>query len=175
MIVVTGFGPFLDVEENPSGRLARSVDGARMGGHTVLGVELPVSYERAPAQTLALIRRVRPVLVLGLGVAVSRSGAQVERRAVNRGSEKNPDMDGAWRTTLGDGPDALVCGIADRLATALQIGTSDDAGQYVCNAWLYGVLRGAPGTDAAFVHISDAAALEPAQLLEGLGRWLEAP
>lgn len=173
MIVVTGFGPFLDVEDNPSGRLAQAVDGARIGGHTVLGQVLPVSYERAPRRALELARR-RPALILGLGVAASRTGAQVERVAVNAGSTQNPDVDGVWKERLGDGPDALRCGIADELAAALRIETSDDAGRYVCNAWLYGLLRHAPRTPAAFVHIADASALEPTALLEGLGRWLEA-
>ncbi|MCP4803969.1 MAG: hypothetical protein GY913_08950 [Proteobacteria bacterium] len=171
MIVVTGFGPFLDVSENPSGALARAVDGARVRGHTVRGVELPVSYERAPRQVIELVRSFAPVLVLGLGVATRRSGAQVERQARNRGSQEHADMDGQRRTRLGRGPEVVRCPIADPLAAALEIGTSNDAGDYVCNAWLYGVSRGLAGTDVAFVHISTA--MEPAWLLRGLGRWLE--
>jgi pyrrolidone-carboxylate peptidase len=51
--LVTGFGPFLDVVDNPSGALARALDGSRIGPWRVVGMELPVSTARAPALSLA--------------------------------------------------------------------------------------------------------------------------
>jgi pyroglutamyl-peptidase len=94
MILVTGFGPFLDVEENPSGRLARRIDGARIAGHTVHGEVLPVTYAEAPALTLALAERLRPVLVVGLGVARGREQVMVERIGRRPEVSAAPDVRG---------------------------------------------------------------------------------
>jgi hypothetical protein len=53
-----------------------------------------------------------------------------------------------------------------RLALALGANVSDDAGRYVCNAWLYRVARGFPAP-VGFVHVPPSG-LDPAILLAGL-------
>lgn len=173
MIVVTGFGPFLDVETNPSGALARAVDGARVGRHTVVGLELPVSYERAVQETVSFAQRLRPALVLGLGVATNRTGVQVEHVAVNRTHPEHADVDGRRPKDLGPGPARVVSSVAPKLAQALGCEPSHDAGVYVCNAWLYGVTTSLATLPVAFVHIASDQALSAAELLAGLGRWQE--
>ena len=52
-LLLTGFEPFLDVAVNPSGLVARAMDGERLGPHgpRLRGVELPVSFARAPNVT----------------------------------------------------------------------------------------------------------------------------
>ncbi len=42
---------------------------------------------------------------------------------------------------------------ASRLAEALGTSLSDDAGDYVCNGWLYRVLRARPRARIGFVHL----------------------
>lgn len=151
VVLVTGFGPFLQVNDNPSGRLAQVLNGRRAGGHTVVGRALPVSYGPGLARALALTRRLAPRLVIGLGVHRG-DGVQVERVGYNRTGDR-PDVDGVCPADLGPGPDALVTPLdVEHLARCLGASVSSDAGQYLCNAWLYTVLRDAscPGV---FIHI----------------------
>jgi pyrrolidone-carboxylate peptidase len=61
----------------------------------------------------------------------------------------------------------------EALAEALGAGVSDDAGAYVCNAWLYAVTRGLPGVPVGFVHVPDQGMPED-QLLAGLARLVTA-
>jgi len=169
MILVTGFGPFGPVVDNPAARLARAVHGRRTGGETVVGLVIPTSFARGPAATIAAARLVGPRFVIGIGVATTRSGVEVERRAVATGDGRTPDVDGATLDRL-DGPDVVASTLdPERLAAVLGADLSDDAGRYVCNAWLYQVAR-ALDVPVGFVHVpSDG--LDPERLLTAL-RWL---
>lgn len=169
MVLVTGFGPFGAVVDNPAARLARGVDGRRTGGETVVGRVIPVSYARGPDATIAAARMFRPRFVVGIGVATARSGIEVERRAVAIGDGRTPDVDGVVQVRL-DGPDVVAATLdAERLAAALGADLSDDAGHYVCNAWLYRVAR-ALDVPVGFVHVPSAG-LDAERLLAAL-RWL---
>jgi pyroglutamyl-peptidase len=174
MILVTGFGPFLDVQENPSGRIARRLDGARVAGHTVYGELLPVTYDEAPARTLALAARLRPALVVGLGVARGRERVMVERVGRRPTATAAPDVSGR-RPAPPTGAPAEVRATLDveAFAEALGADVSNDAGTYVCNAWLYAVARGLPGVPVGFVHVPDQGMPED-QLLAGLARLVTA-
>ena len=152
MILVTGFGPFLNVTENPSAQLALSLDGRTFAGHKVIGRVLPVSYERAPALTLATVREEGPFsLVLGTGVARGRAGLCVESVA-HPECGAQLDVDGERMTRLGQGKVASTLDVAE-LASCLQATVSGDAGGYVCNAWLYQVAVALPQTTVGFVHL----------------------
>ncbi len=164
MILLTGFGPFLDVVDNPSATLARTLDGARVAGFTVVAEILDVSYERAPATVMELASIFEPVLVVGTGIARSRSEVQVERTG-RGGPSVGEDVDGACP--------ALPAGIfhspvAEALADALGVSLSDDAGRYVCNAWLYSVGRSL-AQPVGFVHIPPGG-IPAAPFLKALGR-----
>ena len=154
-ILVVGFGPFVDVAENPAAALARSVDGLRGPGVEVVGRELPVSYARAPELTRTWAAELSADLVLGIGVASRRTRPEVERVGRRRAGDQRPDADGERPAELApDGPDELASPQADAVAKALRVETSDDAGRYVCNAWLYRSLRN--GLRAAFLHVPPA-------------------
>jgi pyroglutamyl-peptidase len=154
-ILVVGFGPFVGVAENPAAALARAVDGLRGPKLEVVGRELPVSYARAPVLTLEWAREVAADFVLGIGVANRRKLPQVERIGRRRAGDARADADGERLDVLApDGPDELPCPITIPVARALQVGVSDDAGAYVCNAWLYRTLR--IGLPAAFLHVPPA-------------------
>lgn len=167
MILVTGFGPFPGVDDNPSAAAARAVDGLRVGGETIVGEVLPVSYARAPARVLALARALQPRAIVALGVATSRRGVEVERRARRGANPDRADVDGARRPDV-PGPDEVRATLpVDALTRALRATPSDDAGRYVCNALLYDVLRGLPGVPAGFVHVP-AEGIDRNRLLRGL-------
>lgn len=175
-VLVTGFGAFLDVVDNPSGWLAERVHGAQIpGGPEVYGLRLPVSYGRAPSQTLAAIGALRPRLVIGLGVATGRTEVCVEALGRRSPLSDQPDVDGVVLSDLEEGGPASVQATApvELLARALGAVVSEDAGGYVCNAWLYRVLRGLQRTPAAplpavvFVHMPTRG-LPPELLLSGI-------
>ena len=137
---------------NPAETLVRALDGDRVRGHTVVAQVMPVSHRSAHLETLALARSHGPVLVLGIGVATGRSALSVERQA-RRAVGVRPDVNGEV-LALPRGPRVLPVGVdTDRLAAALGSELSDDAGDYVCNGWLYRVLRAAPGPQVGFLHL----------------------
>lgn len=167
MILLTGFGPFMDVVHNPSAALARELDGARVGGATVVGEVLEVSYGAAPKRVIDLARAFRPLLVLGTGVARTRQEPELERFG-RGGTPVGLDVKGRCPESLGEG--RYECSFAAEAAAALGVGLSEDAGRYVCNAWLYSVGRGMK-RPVAFLHIPPAG-MDPGRLLKGLGRLL---
>jgi pyroglutamyl-peptidase len=170
-VLVTGFGAFPGVPRNPSGDLARAVDGADLEGVRVVGRVLEVSYSRGPREAISLARSLEAAIVIGTGVASKRSHVDVERRAV-RAASGPADVDGRKRSGL-RGPSIVEATIdVDRLAHALAANVSDDAGRYVCNAWLYRVTRGC-AAPVGFVHVPPAG-LDPALLLAGLRALLAA-
>lgn len=166
--LVMGFGPFGDVQDNPAARLARAVDGAALpDGRPVRGAVMDVAWRRCWTQTQALTVALRPALLIGVGVAVGRPRPALERRATNALEPSRPDVDGALRALVSpDGPAALRATASLPAAARLGIGESDDAGSYVCNAWLYQAIHEAPaGLPVAFLHIPNAG-LDPAVFLE---------
>ncbi len=172
MILVTGFGPFGEVTDNPSGALAMAVHGARVAGHTVVGVELPVSYSRGLAAAVRAAREAPCDAVIGVGVATSRERVEVERFGHNR-TGPTPDIDGEVPGVLEPGgPARFESSLpAGALAAALGAAVSEDAGGYVCNGWLYRVGRALPGIPVCFVHIPPAG-MAAERLLGGLRGWL---
>jgi pyroglutamyl-peptidase len=172
-VLLTGFGPFPGVPENPSAALVRAVDGRRVRGVVLRGLVLPVSYARGPALALAVARTTGAAAVIGFGVSARATGLEVERRAVRAARPDLADVDGHALTDLGPGPDTTPATLdADALARALGAVRSDDAGRYVCNAWLYRVSRALP-VPVGFVHVP-ADGADPDELLDGLARFVDA-
>ena len=172
-LLVTGFGPFPGVADNPTAALAQALDGAQLGPVTVVGRVLPVHWVDGPARAIATARAIDAAWVIGFGVAVGRAGVEVETRAVADLAPK-PDAAGALPPRL-DGPPAVTATVdCARLAAALGARCSSDAGRYVCNAWLYQVVTALPGVGVGFVHVP-AAGIAPADALAGLAAWLAHP
>lgn len=158
-VLVTGFGAFPGVPINPTEALARRLDGQQIAGHPIVGRVLPVSFQRGPDEAIRLARAHDVALVLGLGVATPRGEVCVESRGV-RIARSRRDVDGHDRplpdTLLVEGPEIVAASVdVDCLATALEATVSDDAGRYVCNAWLYRVAH-ALDVPVGFVHVPTA-------------------
>lgn len=151
-ILLTGFGPFLDVRDNPSGRLVEALNGERVDGVPVVGEVIPVTYARGPSMAIERARRLDARLVVGFGVASNRRGVWVEA-AGRRRCGGSRDTDGVILEDLGDGPERVAATVdVQRLAEALGAEISDDAGGYVCNAWAWTVPQ-ALAVPAVFVHL----------------------
>lgn len=178
-LLLTGFGPFLDVEDNPSGALARALDGTMLrtarGAVQVCSRVLAVRYDTAAAETLLAARQLDAIGILGMGVARGATEPRVERTGRAHCDGVTRDAAGQTRTALGFVPE-LQTPWAEPLATALGAALSDNAGAYVCNAWLYGVLAGlqppARPLPATFLHVT-ADGLEPDRLSAALVTWID--
>ncbi len=177
-LLLTGFGPFLDVKENPSSTLATALDGRMLlvGGRRVQVCSriLDVKYETVAAETLLAARQLNAIAVLGTGVARGAAAPRVERTGKALCDGVTPDAAGQTRSVLGDVP-TFQSDASAALADALGVALSDDAGPYVCNAWLYGVLGGLAATGrpipAAFLHVT-AEGMDPDRLAAALVTWI---
>lgn len=170
-VLVTGFGAFLGVQDNPTETLAHAVDGAVVAGVPVVGRVLPVTFAAGPSRAVALARALDARLVVGLGVAASRDRVMVEAVG-RRGCSTSPDTDGVVLQDLGDGPDEVPATLDPaRLAALLGATVSYDAGGYVCNAWAWTVPQ-ALEVPAVFVHVPPSG-LDAEVLLAALAAVVE--
>ncbi len=161
-ILITGFGAFEGVDENPSGALARRFDGQG----AVRSAVLPVEF-RASAETLdeALASGPEPSLILCLGVHPG-PGYRLERRAGPTLGLDRPDNAGEYGDAVSGqmgGPEGdLVTGLdLESLLKTLSrereeaVSISEDAGGYVCERiYRHALVRaGERGAEALFFHV----------------------
>ena len=164
LVLVSGFGPFLTVRENPSGQIASLLERQPPAETEVRAVELPVSFERTTPQLTESMEQLsrRPQVLLGLGV--HRKGYfRLERRARRVLDSAKPDSDGRFASSI------LPLGERDRV-TQFEIEryveclTSEDldpvmisesAGGYVCERTYYALLEAGErlGVPALFLHV----------------------
>ena len=163
--MITGFGPFEEVLENPAGRLALRLEAHPPAGWAVRARELPVSFRRGPMALDELLDGLsaHPDLLLALG-AHEDPGFRLERgaRGSATGRPGRTDVDGVPATELPGEPGDYRSSLpVDQLASALRERTgvaawvSDDAGGYVCERVYHRLLRRGKkeGTPALFMHV----------------------
>ena len=165
VVLVTGFGPFGTVKENPSAELARRLSARPPNGWEVDCEVLPVEYRAAREAVQVLARRSYDAALL-LGVHDRDTRMHLElfgRREVG----PTPDMAGEtvgpdW---LPPGPERigstlfrlpLVQGLGDSRVT-----WSYSAGGYLCNAWYYLALATPGAPPCGFVHVPHSEASKP--------------
>lgn len=163
MILLTGYGPFGDVHDNPSARLVRAVHGLSAAGHRLHALVLPVSWAQGPSAVVSAVRALRPAVLVGFGVATTRSQVQVE--AIGTGLREGVDVDGKPPPPADLSTVSATVDVA-RLAQALDAGVSQDAGRFLCNAWIAEVTPNVP-CPAVFVHIPPDG-MAPSRLLRVL-------
>jgi pyroglutamyl-peptidase len=165
-LLVTGFEPFGPYALNPSGEVAKAVDGRRVGAHVVRAAVLPVHHAHATAAVEALLDDLDPVAVLHLGLAGGRARVALERVALNVMDYDLPDAAG-FRATgepcVPGGPAAhfstlpLAAILAALTAAGIPAYVSSTAGTYLCNQTLYGTLHAAQRRRrpraAGFLHL----------------------
>lgn len=148
-LLLTGYEPFDGDTVNPSGEVARRLDGTQMGDWTVIGRVLPVSFERVPALLAALIAETAPDALLGMGLAGGEATIRLEQFAINRAHSERADNDGttpSHRALDPDGPAAriatlpLVPIVAALRGAGIPARLSFHAGTHCCNLWLYHAL-----------------------------------
>ena len=92
--LVVGFSYYGGYWSNPSGEVARALDGYVVGGLRVRGLVLPVSFKAVREALREALYATRPALVVGLGLNPSTRTVDIELAAVNRAFFTQPDVDG---------------------------------------------------------------------------------
>ena len=161
-ILVTAFEPFGGDGLNPT-EMALEKLPEKIGGFSVRKLVLPVEFVHAREIAFAAYDALLPAAVLMFGQAGGRSAVTPEKRGKNLMDARIPDNAGFMPKGLPvvpGGPEFLPSTFsAERIAEALltkgiPAECSDDAGTFVCNTLLYGMLghiRGA--VPAGFIHV----------------------
>ncbi len=162
VILATAFEPFGGDKINPTEMILDKLPD-EIGGNKIRKLLLPVEFGRAVEMATAEYDRLSPSAVIMLGQAGGRSAITPETTAKNIMNASIPDNAGYQpenRTIVENGPDELhstfdAAGIAEALnATGIPCEVSHDAGEYVCNALLYGMLYHNKGrVPTGFIHV----------------------
>ena len=163
-VLLTGFGPFPGVAENPSGWLAETL--AAQGsadGWELKGRVLPTEWEAVAALAPHLHKSLQPHVMIHFGVCTRTKSLRIERSAHNRAAAR---VDAAGRLPIlpaisPDGAMQLdtrlpVMALAAHLRAAGHAASaSASCGRYLCNFLYYRSLEWASreGRDALFVHV----------------------
>lgn len=164
LALLTGFGPFLDVEENPSGLLAEAIGKDAPPGLDVKAGILPVSYRGVIPKLRELLdeEEREPVLILGMGVH-GGSSFRLESRARAVMNSTKPDNDGVLGSAVsplsaGERATRVDMELAAELLTGvarMEVEISEDAGGYVCESTYHAILSEALRIDSRglFLHV----------------------
>ena len=169
--LLTGFGPFGSVVDNPTERLLRHFAEHDVPGHTLTVCALPTSFARA-AQTFQAAFEAggqdgQPFqLILMLGVASGSDHWRVETQGLNWDEPGIPDVDGyatPGRYIVPNGPARLPVTLPpDHMEQAIRamgapVAQSVSAGAYLCNHLLYTALHRLQANNssvrAGFLHV----------------------
>jgi len=163
-VLLTGFGPFPGVAENPSGWLAETAgSGAQADLCTLYRAVLPTEWNAVASRAAYFHRAIRPRLMIHFGVRPGATEILLECRAHNQ-IERRADARGAHpecRQVLPECGDTLeTCLPVDAFAARLRseripASVSQSCGRYLCNDLYFRSLHWAEqnGADALFVHV----------------------
>ena len=165
-ILVTGFGPFPGMPENPTSEIVRSLPRRLMGLKVHYRV-LPVSWQHSSEHLNRAVDLVVPHLVLMLGVSNQESCARLEMQAYNR-LDGRPDDAG---NLLLPGPidptkpmtHKRVCHwpteemVKMLRAKGHDAAVSDDPGRYLCNHTFYSAFDAPAPAGVGFLHVAAGA------------------
>ena len=165
-ILLTGFDPFDGDTVNPSGEVAKQLDGRVTGDCVVRSVILPVQHEAARAVVAPLLEAPGLVAVVHLGLAGGRARISLERVAVNVMDYSRPDAHGQVLRDVAcveGGPGAyfstlpLRAILAALTAEGIPAAISNTAGTYLCNdisyTTLHALARRGPTIRVGFTHL----------------------
>lgn len=164
-MLLTGFESYGGHAINPSGDIARLLDGMEIAGVRVAGRILPVVHAGLADRIGALIEETSPRAVICLGLDPGESSIRLERVAANILDFDIADNAGdvLQGPVVEGGTTALqstlpLPAIESRLRAAdIPVRRSEDAGRFVCNALMYHALQAAgrrrPAPACGFIHL----------------------
>jgi len=164
-IMVTGFGRFLDNENNPTKEVLKLLPKS-IQGNSIECVELPVIFDECFDYLRPIIDEQKPNVIIMLGLAGGRTAINPERVALNINDAAQPDNIGYKpldEIIIPNGKNAYFSTlplreIEEKLTKkSIPVKISNSAGLYVCNNIMYHVLHYIDQHDlnakAGFIHI----------------------
>ena len=149
-VLVTGFDPFGGASINPSWMAVQALHGRQVGGHRIVGAQLPTVFGHSLEVLRDLLLRHRPELVICTGQAGGRAALSFERVAINVNDARIPDNAGAQPVdtpVIAGGPAAYFTNLPIKamlvalLAEGINAEISQTAGTFVCNHTFYGLMH----------------------------------
>lgn len=166
-LLVTGFGPFRDIVDNPSSALAREL--------CAEAVVLPVRYPTVERFAKDLAKN-PPSAVLCLGLNAKAKDLRFEVYAHNRiGGETGSSGRKHTRTkVIPSGPETLgQTFLSPSQIKDCPIEFSYTPGDYLCNFLLYSLLWRLPSSRVGFIHIPLFETVSQAEQLAQLKAFLD--
>lgn len=169
-ILVTGFGRFPGIRDNPTAALVHAL-GAHRARLIRLGIELelavlPVTYAGVAKKLAELDELLKPGAIVHFGLAARRKFLSIETRALNRLNLLRCDASGACASRFAIVPGAPQTARSTFPARQIEAALrraglharlSVKAGTYVCNESLYLTLTHAQAGAAGFIHVPQLA------------------
>ncbi|HEX5527939.1 MAG TPA: pyroglutamyl-peptidase I [Methylomirabilota bacterium] len=165
-LLLTGFEAFDGDAVNPSGEVAKRLDGRVIGDCVVRSVILPVQHEAARAAVAPQLAAPGLVAAVHLGLAGGRARVSLERTAVNVMDYSRPDAYGQVLrdvACVADGPSAYFSTLPLRemlaalTAEGIPAVISNTAGTYLCNdvsyVTLHTLAQQGVTIPAGFIHL----------------------
>jgi pyroglutamyl-peptidase len=167
-VLVTGFDPFGGASINPSWMAVQALHGRQVGGHRIVGAQLPTVFGHSLEVLRDLLHRHRPDLVICTGQAGGRAALSLERVAINVNDARIADNTGEQPVdtpVIAGGPAAYFTNLpikamlATLLAEGINAEVSQTAGTFVCNHVFYGLMyelatrKELSHTRGGFVHV----------------------
>ena len=165
-VLLTGFEPFGGAQVNPSWLAVKRLHGRVIQGHRIVARRLPVVFARSLPALQRQLKKVKPALVICVGLADRRREITPERVAVNLDDARIADNAGRKpvdKRIVPGGPaaywstlpvKAIVRALRQR---GIPARVSHSAGTYVCNHVFYGLMhelaRSGNPVRAGFIHV----------------------
>ena len=164
VVLVTGFEPFNIYDINPSQLIAETLNGEYINDIEIVGIVLPVDFDRSADVVVQAIDDYDPILVISVGLSPTTHSIELEKIGLNL--RQVPRNESIWffpRRIDPDGPFIHLTSI-DTRETAIELRKagipahqSFSAGIYVCNDVLYETLGYIEDyelpTRAGFIHV----------------------
>ncbi len=168
-ILISAFEPFAGDSTNITEQVTRLIPD-RIEDCEIHKIVLPVVYGKCSLLLIDKVRQTSPLAVLSFGQATSRNLITPERYAKNVRRARIPDNEGnifSGEKIEGSGPDVLESTLDLKMlerallsANTVGASISHDAGEYVCNDLMYGMLyalkKEKENIKYAFVHLPTA-------------------
>jgi pyroglutamyl-peptidase len=164
VVLVTGFEPFENYTVNPSGLIAKALNGESVENATIIGVVLPVDFNTSLELSIQVIEEYHPVLIISTGLNAKTHRVNIEKIGYNM--KRYQKEDGTWsfpRRIDPAGPflrftslhtNTIVHNIRKANIAARQ---SFFPGTYVCNSLFYQLLGYMTdhqmSTQVGFIHV----------------------
>lgn len=171
-ILLTGFGPFLNVSNNPTQTIVKQLNNTILANATIYSIVLPVSFDESILKMKETIDQVDPDLIISLGLEQKSKSVHLELLGAN--IKRVQLSSGRWSL-----PHFIVFGKKLFYASTLPLikiknnlqennipaDLSLGAGTYVCNAVFYQTQLYLDSTSQdipmGFVHLPQDQSIDP--------------